>query len=101
MGIFAKAWEYLRKRGSILDSVGIFAKAWEYFWQRGNIYDVGRLRERMDHYASRTATDRRESEIRKMKRFVLSVLIIKGTIQRDLYCVRMDGRLLLTRGFIF
>jgi S-adenosylmethionine:tRNA-ribosyltransferase-isomerase (queuine synthetase) len=24
----------------------------------------------MDHYASRTATDRRESEIRKMKRFV-------------------------------
>jgi hypothetical protein len=41
----------------------------------------------MDHYASRTATDRRESEIRKMKRFVLSVLIIKGTIQRDLNCV--------------
>jgi hypothetical protein len=27
-----------------------------------------RLRERMDQYASRTVTDRREAEIRKMKR---------------------------------
>ncbi len=69
--------------------MGIFAKAWEYFWQRGKISDVGRLRERMDHYASRTATDRRESEIRKMKRFALSVLIIKGTIQRDLNFVKL------------
>jgi hypothetical protein len=45
----------------------------------------------MDHYASRTATDRRESEIRKMKRFALFVLIIKETIHRDLNCVWMEG----------